>query len=146
MVWNKTYGGPGWDVARAIVGSDDGGFVVVGSTSPFPGGGKEEAICVLKINGHGDLVWEGSFGASLNSNGYGLLGFGGGEYLVVGTSLLPHPKGFEICLYRIKDLFCSPVPEMSTGPLVPYALFSCILRALSRRGRLPSVRGPQRWG
>ncbi len=39
MEWNMTCGGPGWDSARAVIQTRDGGYAVAGLTRSFGSGG-----------------------------------------------------------------------------------------------------------
>lgn len=51
--WQKTYGGPDWDVAEAIWPTADGGYVVAGLTASFGAGGVD--AWVLNLDGQGDV-------------------------------------------------------------------------------------------
>ncbi|MGB9737709.1 hypothetical protein [Chloroflexus sp.] len=51
--WQKTYGGPDWDLAQANYPTADGGYVVAGLTASFGAGGVD--AWVLKLDGQGDL-------------------------------------------------------------------------------------------
>jgi hypothetical protein len=53
IVWQKTYGGSGDDGASDVVNADDGGYVVVGSTSSFGDGGSD--MWILKLDSEGNI-------------------------------------------------------------------------------------------
>lgn len=38
MIWSRTYGGDGWDVARSVVQTDDGGYALAGYAASFGAG------------------------------------------------------------------------------------------------------------
>jgi hypothetical protein len=56
--WQKTYGGPYWDEAQAIVPTWDGGYVVAGNT--FGAGSMD--VWVLKLDGQGNVQWQKTYG------------------------------------------------------------------------------------
>ena len=53
VIWQKTYGGSGYDYASAVHQTTDGGFIVAGSTSSFGAGAVDAWI--LKIDGRGNI-------------------------------------------------------------------------------------------
>jgi len=59
-IWEKSFGGDGWDEGGHLVQSGDGGFVVGGYTSSFGLG--EYDVCLLKIDREGNLVWYKTYG------------------------------------------------------------------------------------
>lgn len=62
MSWNKTYGGFGDDKTRTIFQTEDGAFVIAGYTDSS-GMGSHDAW-LLKIDAHGMLLWNQTFGGS----------------------------------------------------------------------------------
>ena len=59
-IWQRTYGGKGWDTARAITNTKDGGFIVAGHTDSFGKGWSD--VYVIKIGKNGDILWQKSYG------------------------------------------------------------------------------------
>lgn len=57
--WTRTYGGSDNDFARAIVQTDDGGFVIVGYTGVMP---DNFDIYVVKIDSVGVVQWQTTYG------------------------------------------------------------------------------------
>jgi hypothetical protein len=53
LVWQKTYGGTGYDVAESIQQTNDGGYIVIGETSSAGAGGDD--FWVLKLNSAGTI-------------------------------------------------------------------------------------------
>ncbi|MDI6755314.1 MAG: hypothetical protein QME78_13085 [Thermodesulfobacteriota bacterium] len=53
IVWQKTYGGSGDDIARSIQQTSDGGFIVAGET--YSSGAGSSDFWVLKIDGNGNV-------------------------------------------------------------------------------------------
>ncbi len=68
LLWEKTFGGSGFDAARSIKLSADGGFIITGNSksadkdATFNNG--ENDLWLIKTSSKGDLVWQKSFGGS----------------------------------------------------------------------------------
>lgn len=66
--WSKTYGGSGDDGAASIIQTQDGNFVISGTTSSGDGDVSEAKggldIWVIKIDPSGTLIWENTYGGS----------------------------------------------------------------------------------
>lgn len=68
IVWQKTYGGSAPDYAYSIKQTNDGGYVVVGTTASFGTGvyGTYAAdILLLRLDGDGNLLWSKVYGGGL---------------------------------------------------------------------------------
>jgi len=59
-IWDKTYGGDKADIANMIIPTNDGRYLIVGSTKSKGAG--DEDMYILKINDEGSLEWEKTFG------------------------------------------------------------------------------------
>lgn len=68
LLWEKSFGGSGIDDGYSAVKTDDGNYLIAGTTISNDGlvsNPKGNAdVWVLKINDNGDLLWEKSFGGS----------------------------------------------------------------------------------
>ena len=68
LVWEKSFGGSGIDLAQDIAKTIDGGFVITGSTFSsdidITKNKGESDIWLIKIDALGNLVWETSFGGT----------------------------------------------------------------------------------
>ena len=60
IVWQKTYGGPGYDFANFVSPTADGGYVVVGTTDSFGSGGVD--VWVWKLDAVGSILWQRTYG------------------------------------------------------------------------------------
>ena len=60
IVWQKTYGGPGYDFARFVSPTNDGGYVVAGDTDSFGPGNSD--IWIWKLDAGGSLLWQRTYG------------------------------------------------------------------------------------
>jgi hypothetical protein len=83
LVWSRTYGGAGSDVASSMWQTSDRGFVITGTTDSYGNGGKD--VWLVKTDSVGSLLWSKTFGGIENDYaGSGQQTTDGG-YVVVGT-------------------------------------------------------------
>ncbi|MFX1517309.1 MAG: hypothetical protein ACFFC6_13480 [Promethearchaeota archaeon] len=62
MLWNRTYGGPENDKARTVIQTNDGGFLVVGSTFSYGNGGED--VWLIKTDSNGLVLWNRTYGGT----------------------------------------------------------------------------------
>jgi hypothetical protein len=91
LVWQKTLGGSGDDIAYGIVPSTDGGFVVAGSTQSDNNGdvGANHGdfdLWVVKLNATGNLVWQKTVGGSRYDGAYSIATSPDGGFVFVGET------------------------------------------------------------
>jgi len=88
VIWQKTYGGAGYDYARDVRPTADGGYVVVGGTGSFSTNGSDNGW-VLKLDPVGNIVWQKIFGGlSSSANPSTVRLVPGGGYVLAGWSVL----------------------------------------------------------
>lgn len=75
--WQKTYGGPGWDIAHDIQQTSDGGYIVVGYSS-------FGSALVLKLNPSGGIEWQKTYGG-FDGYGYSIKQTQDGGYVFTGS-------------------------------------------------------------
>ncbi|MBN1233497.1 MAG: T9SS type A sorting domain-containing protein [Candidatus Coatesbacteria bacterium] len=63
-IWEKTYGGEKGEISNSLVLTEDGGFIMCGYTESYGKGG-EDAF-VVKADSSGNLVWQKTFGDTLD--------------------------------------------------------------------------------
>ncbi|MGK4568774.1 hypothetical protein [Flavobacterium sp. 3HN19-14] len=68
LEWQKNYGGTSTDIARSIMQTNDGGYIVAGQTSSnnidVVGAHGTEDCWVLKLDSLGNIEWSRAFGGS----------------------------------------------------------------------------------
>jgi predicted secreted protein len=64
ILWNKTYGGTGADIAMAVVQSSDGGYAIAGRSAPL--GSSINDFWLLKTDSTGNVVWNKTYGGTAN--------------------------------------------------------------------------------
>jgi predicted secreted protein len=84
MLWNKTYGGTGTDIAYRIVQSGDGGYVLTGSTSSF-GAGSQDAW-LIKTDASGNTQWNKTYGGTGNDYVVDVIQTSDGGYAISGMT------------------------------------------------------------
>jgi len=108
-IWTKTFGGPLADVGNSVKQTNDGGFIVAGTTSSFGAGGQD--IWLIKTDENGDTLWTKTFGGTgndraanviqTNDNGYAIFGTtnsygnGGDDFLLWKTDSLGNTEWFK---------------------------------------------------
>lgn len=69
LIWEKTYGGSSFDVARSISKTQDNGFIIAGNSRSsdvgFTNQGQNDAW-ILKVDNSGNKVWQKFVGGSQN--------------------------------------------------------------------------------
>jgi hypothetical protein len=55
LLWQKIFGGSGFDFGHCVRQTADGGYIVVGKTDSFGGG--DDDIYVIKTHANGDEAW-----------------------------------------------------------------------------------------
>lgn len=83
-LWSKSYGGWTHDYGYSGLQTNDGGFIVVGSTESFGSGGKD--VYVIKTDSDGNLLWSKTYGETAQDVGESIIQTSEGGYIIVGTS------------------------------------------------------------
>ncbi|OPX17570.1 hypothetical protein BXT86_05840, partial [candidate division WOR-3 bacterium 4484_100] len=68
VVWTRTYGGDMGDFGSCVQQTEDGGFVIVGTTYSFGAGDYD--IYLVKTDGLGNVEWSKTFGGTNREEGY----------------------------------------------------------------------------
>ena len=94
LLWQKNYGGSSFDIANAVLQSDDGHFVVVGSTRSSDGdvggniGNSTSDYWIIKIENQvgGNIIWQKNYGSIGDDLAYDIQKAENGAFIVVGNS------------------------------------------------------------
>jgi hypothetical protein len=106
LIWEKTFGGTSFDVARSVSMTQDNGFVIAGSSrssdNGFTNKGQNDAL-ILKINSEGVLEWHETIGGSEIDILYDAIELTDKTIIAVGESSssdgnIPINKGFSDAL------------------------------------------------
>lgn len=82
MIWQKTYGGKGHDVANSIKQTSDGGYIVAGEKSSFEA--QQADLWVLKLDSKGEVEWDKTYGGAKYEVANSILPISDGGYIVAG--------------------------------------------------------------
>jgi len=83
QIWNRTFGGIDRDVARALMQTEDNGYIIAGYTSSFTVG--DEDFWLVKTDSFGNVQWNKTYGefgneracdlVRVNEEGYAIAGW-----------------------------------------------------------------------
>ena len=78
--WSQTFGGAGDDRAYSLEITQDGGYIISGSTNSFGSGGND--VWLIKTDSQGQEEWNQTFGDSLDDESYSVKPTSAGGYIV----------------------------------------------------------------
>jgi len=89
--WEKSFGGTGYESARDIVQTADGGYMVLGETNSTDGGviagfGGTRDIWLLKLGATGNLIWQKRYGGTGLDIGNHIEITGDGGFLIAAST------------------------------------------------------------
>jgi hypothetical protein len=82
LQWAKTFGGAGWDEARSVRQTSDGGYIVAGLTDSFGVGSWD--IFLIKTDANGNVQWAKTYGGTSWDWAYSVQQTSDGGYIVAG--------------------------------------------------------------
>jgi hypothetical protein len=85
MEWNRTYGGKDLDHAYSLVQTSDGGFALVGDTSPNLLGSPRD-IWLVKTDAYGVMEWNRTYGGASYGYAYSLIVTSDGGFALAGCT------------------------------------------------------------
>ena len=90
ILWQKHYGGSEYDLVYDIKETEDGDFILVGSSDSSDGDLEDNYglsdYWVFKINSNGDYLWGRNYGGSMDESGCAVCITSDGGYIVAGDS------------------------------------------------------------
>ena len=103
-VWDNAFGGAQsernpWSDGWSAEQTDDGGYILTGSTRSFGSGGYD--IWAIKTDEAGNKVWDKTFGGPLDDEGDSVLKTGDGEYILAGSTSSYGAGGYDAWLIKI---------------------------------------------
>jgi hypothetical protein len=97
-VWTRTFGGHADEVARSVVETADGGFVIAGRTeSP---GDRDWNIYLLKTGPGGEKAWVRTYGGTDKDFAMGVIETTDGGLVLVGGTMGPDGETYDIYMLK----------------------------------------------
>lgn len=94
-LWNYTYDGSGSDLDYSIRQTNDGGYIIVGSTAPL-GSDKNDDVWLVKTDDNGNKLWDKTLGGSHLDKGLSVQQTNDGGYVITGWT-----QSCEDCSWRV---------------------------------------------
>jgi hypothetical protein len=83
-LWTQIYGGPSIDAAQDMQATSDGGFILAGYT--FSYGAGDSDVYIVKTDEQGDILWQKTYGGTLNDLANSIALTSDGGYIICGES------------------------------------------------------------
>jgi len=100
VIWQKTYGGAGNEIAYSIRQGSDGGYIVAGNADSFAP--KSSEIWILKLKANGEPSWEKTYGGNKDDYAASVEETSDGGYIVAGKSYSFIPGyGYEFWILKL---------------------------------------------
>ena len=84
-IWDKTFGGEGWDTGYSVQQTVDKGFIIGGGTASFGAG--ERDIWLIKTDSKGEKIWDKTFGGEGWDTGYSVQQTVDKGYIIAGETV-----------------------------------------------------------
>ncbi|MBP6333916.1 MAG: T9SS type A sorting domain-containing protein [Bacteroidia bacterium] len=82
VYWSKTFGGTDYEEAQSVVNTNDGGYVILGSTMSY--GSVDQSAFAMKIDDSGNQVWTNTSSTFSSNYFYGADQTNDGKYIAAG--------------------------------------------------------------
>ena len=82
VLWERTWGGDGYEQADSVVAAEDGGYYIFGETDSYGAGDRD--FFLLKVTQEGVEEWFKTYGGPGREWPYGMLYLSNGELLIYG--------------------------------------------------------------
>jgi hypothetical protein len=83
-LWNQTFGGTGWDEARSVIETADGGFLLAGRTDSFGAGDAD--MWLIKTASNSYEQWSQTFGGPEQDAGRSVIETADSGFLIAGVT------------------------------------------------------------
>lgn len=86
-LWNKTFGGAGYEFASSVKQTKDGGFIITGATTSFNVNEYPE-LYLIKTDNNGNELWSKTYSANGYGGGFSVQETTDGGFIVTGVLVL----------------------------------------------------------
>ncbi len=81
LQWEKTFGGPTMDAGESVIQTSDGGYALLGTTTPGAGEGD---FLLVKTDSEGNIQWDKTYGSQDKDEGHAVVQTSDGGYVLAG--------------------------------------------------------------
>lgn len=123
VLWERTWGGDGYEQAIAVTTAEDGGYYVFGETDSYGAGDRD--FFLVKITEDGTQEWYRTYGRDHREWPYGMLHLSNGDLLLYGYSVPASNQGtnqYALCVKPDGDVIWEYIGESPEEELVIDAL------------------------
>jgi len=98
-LWTNTFGGSFNDYGSSVFQTDDGGYVIIGSTESYGAGGSD--FWIVKTDVSGDSLWSKTYGGSYHDIAFEAQATSDGGYIIVGYTQLQGFLNSDVWLVKL---------------------------------------------
>lgn len=143
VIWSRTIGGPGIEVAADMLVLDDGGLLIAGTTTSMGTGGYDGHL--VRTDAEGAVLWQRTYGGADWDFLHDIRSNGADEFLLTGQTFSFGPTGGNAWILRVDDEgdeLWSDVPEV-LAPSSGYAATPTMDGGLALVGTVSFGQGPE---
>jgi len=96
MLWNRTYGGPGFEWCSSVQVTGDGGFIIAGRTDSF---GADTDVYLVRTDSEGNMLWNRTYGGPKTDAAGSVQVTSDGGYIIAGYTR-SFGEGWDVFLVR----------------------------------------------
>ena len=102
LLWQKTIGGADWDFANSMTATNDGGFIIAGTTYSYGRGNADGFI--VKTDANGDTIWTKTFGGLNDDEFKSVIQTSDLNYAIVGYTKSYNDYLGDAWLFKVNQL------------------------------------------
>jgi len=98
ILWERTYGGVGFDCSKSIEVTPDECYMIAGSVSSEAG---KSDLFLMKLNQSGHLLWEKNYDFSSDDEAFSISSTSDGDYILTGRMFNQQSRKYEMLLVKV---------------------------------------------
>jgi len=103
-IWDKTYGGIGWEAGNCVLETSDGGYIITGYANP-PISEYGYDLWIFKTDSLGEILWSKTYGSdTTQESGSWVIETSNHEFLLVGNRQIKYGTSPDIWILKINSL------------------------------------------
>lgn len=119
LLWENTFGGTDWDFGYSLKATNDGGFILCGTTYSF-GRGQADGY-IIKTNASGALQWNRTYGGALDDEFKSVIQTSDGGYALAGYTKSYNDANGDAWIFKLNAAGDSVWCQFHGGPQQDYA-------------------------